>query len=266
MAVDLHTRSSGSGFPVLLLHGLFGSGANLASLGRALRDGYEVIALDLPGHGRSKSLNPLDLPSLAEAVDDWLCAQDIKAVHVVGHSLGGKVAMQLALAGSPRISSLVVADIAPVVYPSGRHDAVFQALEAVASAGLQNRAAAVSLLKAQIEDLATADFLASNLVRDERGVYDWRFDWRSLQSAYDRLMEAPVMHAPWEGPTLFIKGGASAYILERHRDTIMAMFPAAQLRVMPDCGHWLHVEQPRLFNGIVTRFLASLADSGSALA
>ena len=255
MTLDVYVKRVGSGSPVVLLHGLFGAGSNLGALARALQDRFEVCSVDLPNHGRSAWLTKPDLPAMADALRTWMDVACLPAVHVVGHSLGGKVAMQLALRDPQRVQSLVVADIAPVAY-AAHHDAVFAALESVARADCSSREEAGTLLAQHLQEEAVIQFLLSSLQRDANAVLRWRFDLQGIRSAYAALLAAPSGEQSYTGPVLFIKGAVSDYIQEQHWPAIEALFPRATIRVMPDCGHWLHVEKPQLFNGIVARFLA----------
>jgi len=250
----LFVRSAGEGPAVVLLHGLFGSGANLGALSRSLRDAYSVYSPDLPNHGRSDRLAAPDLPGMAAALGHWMDREGLDRVHLVGHSLGGKVAMQCALGDPARVASLVVADIAPVAYPP-RHDGVFAALAAVAEGQCVDRAAAADAMARHVQDEAVIGFLLASLQRGAGGTMEWRFDRRGIESAYPALLAAPAGGSPYAGAVLFIKGGDSDYILEDHRPAITTLFPAATVTVMPGCGHWLHAERPELFNGIVRRFL-----------
>ena len=254
MALKLHVTRSGAGPPVVLLHGLFGAGGNLGALARALQDRFEVCSVDLPNHGRSGWSEQTDLAAMARCLSEWMDDQEISTAAFVGHSLGGKVAMQLALEQPARVSALVVADIAPVAYPP-QHEAVFAALEAVAAAECRSRAAAAGLMQEYLEEPGVIQFLLASLRRDPEGIYGWRFNLEGIKAGYPALRSAPVAVQICEGPTLFIKGGESGYIQEQHWALILGMFPGARVKVMPDCGHWLHVQQPRLFNGIVNRFL-----------
>jgi esterase len=254
MPPKLHFTCAGDGPPVVLLHGLFGSGSNLGALARALRREFTVYAPDLPNHGRSDWLAELDLPLLAQLLQYWLQQQDLSSAAFVGHSLGGKVAMQLALDHPESVSSLVVADIAPVAYPP-HHDAVFTALEAVAIAQCKSRDEAAQLMTSYLEEQDVVQFLLASLARNQQGNYDWRFNLQDIRQGYAGLRAAPQDGSPYEGPVLFIKGGESNYIQEENRANILALFPQAKVKVMPGCGHWLHAQQPRLFNGIVERFL-----------
>tara|TARA_R110000823_G_scaffold291009_9_gene409382 strand:+ start:8174 stop:8968 length:795 start_codon:yes stop_codon:yes gene_type:complete len=254
----LHVRSTGAGEAVLVLHGLFGSGNNLGALTRSLQADYAVHALDLPGHGRSSWLEHYSLENLAARVSGWLEERHLPAVHVVGHSLGGKVAMQLALTRPGQVRSLVVADMAPVAYPA-QHAAVLAALEAVALAEPESRDDALYCLRGHVAEAATQQFLLASLYRDEQGVYRWRFDWQGLARDYAMLSEAPTCAAAWPGPALFIRGGNSHYVPDAYRPAIFSLFPAARIDTLDGCGHWVHVEQPQRFNGRVARFLAEAA-------
>lgn len=239
---------------MVLLHGMFGAGGNLGALARSLQADYRVFALDMPGHGRSPWLDSYSLSTLADAVSAWLDTETIDPVTIVGHSLGGKIAMQLALSQPARVRSLVVADIAPVHY-SGRQDAVLTALAAVSEAAVSSRDEAAALMREHLEEEGVIQFLLASLHRDG-DAYGWRMDVEGLTRDYMALAEAPCGDAAWPGPVLFVKGSESNYIRSSHREAIASLFPSAQLKVMSGCGHWLHAEKPQLFNGIVGRFLA----------
>lgn len=236
------------------MHGLFGNGGNLGALARALADDYTVYSLDLPNHGRSDWVSGATLASMAQAIIDWMHEHGLDSAAVVGHSLGGKVGMELALSAPQRVTALVVADIAPVEYPP-HHDAVFAALDAVHAAGVTSRAAAADLMAQFLEEEGVIQFLLMSLKRDDDGRYSWRFNLEGLKRDYGAVRAAPDPERPYAGPVLFIKGGDSDYILPAHRDAVLSLFPAAELKVMPGCGHWLHAQQPALFNSIVQRFL-----------
>jgi len=259
MSANLYASQLGAGSPLILLHGLFGSGANLGAVARALADSRTVFSLDLPNHGRSAWLDDATLPRMAEQVAAWMDERGLARAQFLGHSLGGKVAMQLALSQPARVAALVVADIAPVSYPPS-HDQVFAALDAVAAAGCESRQAAAQLMREHLEEEAVIQFLLTSLRRDADGLYRWRFNLAGLKRDYDAARAAPVAAHPFEGPVLFVKGAESPYIVEAHRAAILERFPRAQLKVLPDCGHWLHAERPALFNSLVRRFLLAQAD------
>lgn len=253
MAASVHSRCSGEGPAVVLLHGLFGAGNNLGALARHLQDDYRVCLLDLPGHGRSAWLPRLDLQTMAAEVAQWLDDNAIAQAHVLGHSLGGKVAMQLALNAPARVQSLVVADIAPVAYPR-RHQPVFAALGAVAAAGCASRDEAQAIMQRYLDEPDTIAFLLASLQRGEDGVYDWRFDRAGLEAAYDDLIGAVMADGTYDAPTLFIKGELSDYIRSQDWPATLALFPQAQLHPLAGCGHWLHAQDPQGFNALVNQF------------
>jgi esterase len=254
MPVNIHSSVTGSGPNVILIHGLFGMGSNLGALARSLTDRYRVFSVDLPNHGRSGSLICADIPGMARALLSFMDQQALNTASLVGHSLGGKVAMEMALRNPQRVDALVVADIAPVAYPP-HHANEFAALAAVAGASCQSRAEAGQLMAQFLESGEIIQFLLKSLASNGDGSYGWRFNLEEIVSSYPAIRAAITPGASYDGPVLFIKGGDSDYIQEQHRDSIVALFPAVSLKVLPGCGHWLHAQQPRLFNNLVGRFL-----------
>ncbi|HBM84215.1 MAG TPA: esterase [Halieaceae bacterium] len=254
MTAEVFDSVAGDGPDVVLLHGLFGMGSNLGGVSRALQDHYRVHSLDLPNHGRSRWTDSMSLPELAQAVDRWMTHRGLETAHFVGHSLGGKVAMQLALDSPYRVDALVVADIAPVAYPPS-HQAVFAAVTAVAEAGCSSRGDAAKVMAQHLDEDAVIQFLLLSLQRDEGGVYRWRFNYRVLREQYPALLAAPEPVAPFDGRTLFIRGELSDYVQDAYRPQIEALFPNAEITALAGCGHWLHAEQPARFNQRVVAFL-----------
>jgi esterase len=248
----LYSRSQGQGEPVILLHGLFGSMENLGALARPLAEHFTVHSLDLPNHGRSPHTDCIDLPSMAAAVAAWMDAQAIQKAHLIGHSLGGKTAMELALWLPERISGLVVIDIAPVHYPP-HHNEVFTGLNQVDPAQIQQRSEAEALMLPHVPELAVRSFLLKNLVKEAEG-FRWRMNLPVISRDYPALI-AGNRPGLYPGPVLFVKGGNSDYVTSAHKSEIMARFPAAQLKIVADTGHWLHAEKPDLVSALTLRFL-----------
>jgi len=256
----LYSRTSGQGSDLVLLHGLFGQGTNLRSVARALEADFRVHCLDLPDHGRSPWLAEASLATYAAAVLGWMDQHELTAAHLLGHSLGGKVAMELALTEPGRIAKLVVADMAPVTYAE-QHQVILDALQQVAARGCQTRMEAEALLGDVIDDPGVVDYLLMSLARGaENDVYQWRFNLAGLADAYGRLCEAPSEAPPFQGRTLFLRGSESAYIHASHQPEIQRCFPCSQLVTVNQAGHWLHVDRPDLVNGAVRAFL--LAEAG----
>jgi esterase len=251
----LHAVVTGEGPPVVLLHGLFGMGSNLGAVARALADGFQVHQLDLPNHGRSSWQSTMDLASLTRAIACYIDVNVTDSAYVLGHSLGGKVAMQLALTRPALVRALVVADIAPVAYP-GTHDAVFAAIAAVTAAAPASRAAAGLVMREYIEEPGVVQFLLLSLQRGPKGDYVWRFNAQGLREGYDSLRAAPTGVA-YAGPALFVYGVESVYVDAVGMAAASRLFSQARFTGIEGTGHWLHAEKPGEFNAEVKKFLSA---------
>jgi len=253
-ALPLHYIQTGErGDWVVLLHGLFGSGDNLGSVARFLAADFRVVQVDLRNHGRSPHSATMTMAAMAADVALLQDRLGIDSSHVVGHSLGGKVAMQLALTDSSRVQRLVAADIAPVAY-TPHHQAVFAALQSLDIANLRSRQQADQLLAPLIADSPTRLFLLKSLNKEADG-FSWRFHWQALRDNYPHLLAA-MSGEPFAGPTLFIKGELSDYIKPDYEPIMRELFPHFELRTIAGTGHWLHGEKPAEFNALVKGFLA----------
>ncbi|SIR35935.1 esterase [Shewanella morhuae] len=249
--------STGQGSAVLLIHGLFGNLDNLKSLGQTLETHHQVIRVDVPNHGLSEHWQQMDYPSLAHAMAGLLDELDIERAHIVGHSMGGKIAMATALTFPERIITMVAADIAPVAYEP-RHNIVFAALESLPLESHTDRRFALNHLITQGVDEATAQFLLKNLQRTDTG-FRWKLNLNGLKDCYPHIIgwynQSPNPSQVYAGPSLFIRGGDSNYVTSEHRAAIMSQFPAAQAKTLEGCGHWLHAQKPAIFNRIVSEFI-----------
>ena len=237
---------------IMLLHGLFGSGDNLNTLAKSLAEHNRVVLVDLRNHGRSPHSEVMTLALMA---DDIARLQDHLAIEssvVLGHSLGGKVAMQLALSDAARVSKLIVADIAPVAY-AAHHDTVFAALASLDLDTLQSRQQADTELAKTLTETGLRQFLLKGLYRDGEH-YRWRFNLSALRERYDAVLAAP-QGEPFAGPTLFIKGELSNYIGAEHEVEMRRLFPSFEFRMIAGAGHWLHGEKPTAFNRLVRQFI-----------
>lgn len=252
----LNSQTRGEGRAVILIHGLFGASDNLGNLARSLESDFRVISLDLRNHGRSPWAEGMAFPELAADVFETLDSLGVYACDLVGHSLGGKVAMACALSGSAKVEvgKVVAADIAPVAYGGGRHDTVFAALEAVPLESIASRSDALTVLRQHLVEPGVAEFLAKNLQRDGDG-FRWRMNLQGLRRDYDQVIQALEGH--FDGEILFIKGSHSDYILHEHEAAIRERFANPQFRMIQGTGHWLHAEKPAAFNRLVHQFLKS---------
>lgn len=252
----LHYKVAGAGKPLVLLHGLFGSLENLGAIARLLSAQFTVYSVDLPNHGRSAHRTGAGLTQMAHAIWQWLEEVGVANPAIVGHSLGGKVAMEIALTHPDRVAGLVVIDIAPVAYPP-RHQDVFAGLNAVDPAALSSRMEAETQLSAYVQEAAVRSFLLKNLVKGDNG-FSWRMNLEDIQREYPRLIDENRADAAFGAPVLFLKGGTSDYIRPDHHQAISHRFPAAQFKVIANAGHWLHAEKPELTATVIRKFLCGL--------
>jgi esterase len=247
----------GPGNALLILHGLFGNLANWNWQSQEFCRHFSVYALDMRNHGSSPHNNYMNYPAMANDVLEFLDNQEIARCDLIGHSMGGKIAMQITLSNPDRVDRLVVADIAPVAYPAGKggHDEVFDGLEAVDLATVTSRREAEQSMKAHIREEAVRQFLLANLLKDDNGNMVWRFNLTALKANYDALRENVEVNAPCDKPVLFVKGQLSNYIQERHRGEMLRIFPHSEIVEVEGAGHWLHAEKAQAFNTAVKDFL-----------
>lgn len=255
-AVQLNFKIQGEGKPLLLIHGLFGSLDNLGGLAKVLAEHYQVYQIDLPNHGQSPRSESVDYVSQATAVKEFLDQQKLEKVTVVGHSMGGKVAMMLAQLYPDYLEDLVVMDIAPVEYKVRRHDSVLAGLNASMAQPILSRKEAEAKLAEHIVEPGVRQFLLKSLAKTEDGTFDWRFNVPTLEARYADITGWQE-HAIFEGDTLFLKGANSDYISAEHREDIERQFPRAKAHVIANTGHWLHAEKPDTVARVITRFLTN---------
>ncbi|NVK29434.1 MAG: alpha/beta fold hydrolase [Gammaproteobacteria bacterium] len=239
--------------PLITLHGLFGSWDNLGVVAKSLAASRKVYALDLPNHGRSAHTTKISYPQLAATICQWMDERDLHTINLVGHSMGGKVAMAIALTHPNRVKKLCVIDIAPKRY-SPSHQAIFQAMHDIVTANPSTRSEADKLMQRYVEDSTVRSFLLKNWVRQDNG-FAWRHNLSTLESHYDDILDWPI-EGRFEGDTLFIKGGLSPYISHEDQPLIAAQFPNAKAKIIEGTEHWPHAQKPALTVGIIERFLA----------
>jgi len=253
-----YAQFSQSGPPLLILHGLFGNRRNWSWHARELARDFSVFALDLRNHGDSPHANTMSYPEMAADVLEFLDDIGLDEAYLLGHSMGGKVAMQLALANPQRVNRLLVVDIAPVAYGEerGDHENVFSGLLAMDLARLASRAEAERKLEPFVGEEAVRKFLVSNLVRGEEAAFQWRFNLSALRDNYGRLREGMQAGGSFQKPVLFIKGGESNYIQQQDWTVIQQYFPRARIKTVMGAGHWPHAAKPQVFYKLVRDFFS----------
>jgi esterase len=250
--MQLHYHRSGQGRPLVVLHGLFGTWENLGASVRALAEHWDVIAPDLRNHGRSVHTQEHSYPLMAADLAELLDSLSIESVSLLGHSMGGKVAMEFALTYPKRVEKLIVVDIAPVEYPAHHRD-VFAGIAAIDLQIIKSRSEADQLLSQRVESPGVRAFLLKNLYREE-GSFRWRANFATLEREYAHIAAAPAS-GRFAAPTLFIKGANSNYLLNEYQQAVTERFTNVQLKIISDAGHWPHAEKPETFLRLVTRFL-----------
>jgi pimeloyl-ACP methyl ester carboxylesterase len=193
---------------------------------------------------------------MAEDLVQFMAAHHLPRAHVLGHSMGGKTAMQTALLHPDKIDKLVVVDIAPRAY-SPRHGQIFEGALSLDPAAYQTRAELEAALAPSIPEKTVRQFLLKNVTRDGNGAFRWKLNLKDIFKNYDRLSEALPSEGSFEGPTLFIRGELSKYICEPDLELIRRMFPHSQMQAIKNAGHWVHSEQPQAFLGAVIDFLTA---------
>lgn len=259
-----HPAAAPSGKPPLLIvHGLFGSGRNWGVIARRLADSRDVVAVDQRNHGSSPWSDRHDYLAMADDLAEVIGHLGGQA-DVLGHSMGGKAAMQLALTQGALIRRLVVADIAPVAYghDQTRH---IDAMRALDLTGVTTRGEADRRLSETVEDEGLRAFFLQSLDLKAPGGPRWRLNLDALEASMPAIVGWPGTQGVFGRPTLFLSGGESHYVKPEYRDTIRALFPAARFARIPGAGHWLHAENPREFEETVRVFLdAPERDASSA--
>lgn len=258
MRSGLHVTELGDqGSPVVFCHGLFGQGKNWTSVAKKLAARHRVLLVDMPNHGRSRWTETLDYLDLAERVAPLLPPDD--PVSLVGHSMGGKIAMVLALEHPDLVRRLCVVDIAPVRYPPGREFEQFvAAMRAVDLEALDRRADADAALREAAPDPNVRSFLLQNLRRGDEG-WTWLPNLDLFAVELDRLGDWPGDRltgvAPYEGPVLWISGETSDYVRDEYAEAMTRWFPRTRRVTVKKAGHWVHSEQPATFTAVLDDFV-----------
>ncbi len=252
--MDLHFEVYGQGEPLVILHGLFGSLDNWRSISERLAASFRVFAVDQRNHGRSPHSFDMDYRLMAEDVRHFMETQTLQPAFVLGHSMGGKTAMELALLYPAAVRKLVVVDMAPRSYPP-RHEAILAGMLALDLTRFQTRKEMEAALAPAVPELETRQFLLKNVARESAGGFRWKIGLQEISKNYPRLAEAVTGSEPFEKPALFIRGEKSDYLSESDLDPIRRLLPKARLETIPRAGHLVHVENPDAFLATVLEFL-----------
>ncbi|NMH27450.1 alpha/beta fold hydrolase [Flavobacterium silvaticum] len=245
--MKLNSRIEGSGQPLLIIHGFLGSSDNWKTFaGQYAEEGYEVHAIDMRNHGKSGHSDESNYKVMVDDVLEYCSDHQLASVDVIGHSMGGKIAMLLATRNPDLVQKLIIADIGPKYYRQ-HHQDILAGLNSIDFSQKPSRSQVEEQLKTYVDDAGTVQFLAKNLYWKEPGQLDFRFNLPVLTKEIENIGEALPENVIFDKPTLFLRGANSNYIKDEDIDDIKKQFPKAIIVTLKDAGHWLHAEQPAAF-------------------
>ena len=251
--MKLFSRIMGEGQPLLIVHGLFGMSDNWQSLGKKFADFYEVHLIDQRNHGRSPHSTVFNYDVLADDLVKYIKEHKLNNVLLMGHSLGGKTAMELAVKHPDLVQKLIVVDISPKAYPV-HHDKIIEGLQNLDFSVLKSRGEADRKLTEYIDDAGVRQFLLKSLYWVEKGQLAFRFNLEAIAEHITEVGKVLADKMEYKGPCLFVDGASSGYIVDEDEDLILEHFPEAEIVTIVDAGHWVHAEQPNSFFDEVLRF------------
>jgi pimeloyl-ACP methyl ester carboxylesterase len=252
--MELNYKIYGQGDPVIIMHGMFGMLDNWQLIAKSLAEDFMVYLIDLRNHGRSPHSDNFGYSVMS---DDLLIFMDenwLHHAHIVGHSMGGKVAMKFALENQDMVDKLVIVDIAPKTY-EGNHESIIKALTGLDLSSITSRTEAELYLRRHIEEESTIQFLLKNLSREKDAGYRWKMNLPVIVSYYREILGHDESNDTFGGPTLFIRGEKSNYINPSEFPGFLQNFPNAKLETVANAGHWVHAENPEGFLKILSAFL-----------
>jgi len=252
--MQLNFKKLGSGEALIILHGFMGSLDNWQSLANEFAKSFEVYLIDARNHSKSPHTSSHSIAEMMDDLFDFMQQQHISKAHIIGHSMGGKVAMQFAVNYPNCVNKLVVADIAAKKYERG-HDDVFEALYAIDLTKIETRKQAEEAMLPHVSEFGTRQFLLKNLERLENGTYQWKMNLGVLHRDYDEITQEVKSYKPITITVLFLKGELSKYIKHEDWEQIQSIFPQAELKEISKAGHWLHADNPKEFYEKVMAFL-----------
>jgi pimeloyl-ACP methyl ester carboxylesterase len=251
--MELHFRTLGEGPPLIILHGLLGSLHHWLPLARKFAERFKVFAVDQRNHGLSPHSPEFGYDHMARDLHEFMNAQGLTSAHVLGHSMGGKTAMQFALLYPDQVEKLVVVDISPKAHVP-RQSGTIQALLALDLGKYQHRGELDAALAESVPDEELRQFLLTNVARDKSGAFVWKANLSAIWENRRLLGAALESERPCIKPALFIRGGKSDYVTDADLDSIRRLFPRVTMETISEAGHWIHADAPTKFLSLVMEF------------
>jgi esterase len=255
--MKLNYKHLGKGTSLIILHGLFGSLDNWLTLGKKFAEHFSVYLVDQRNHGRSPHTEEHSFELMAADIDEFMQQHHIEKAHLIGHSMGGKTAIQFSLLHPEKVLKQIIIDIAPKKYPRG-HDDIFDAIFSLNLSQIEKRDEADKILSEKIRDLGTRQFLLKNLDRNsDSGTFEWKMNLDVLYRDYDNISKEIISTNPVDVETLVIRGGKSGYVPDEDLKLFKKLFPKTTMTDIENAGHWVHAEAPVELLAIASRFLLS---------
>ena len=252
--MKLHFKTMGAGDPLIIMHGVFGSLDNWQTLGKTFAERFNVYLVDLRNHGKSPHSDEFTYETMVDDVVELMDDQRIDQANILGHSMGGKVAMHLSTKYPNRVKKLMVVDIAPKHYPP-HHQQIFEGFHSVDLPSLKSRKEADDQMAKVITNFGVRQFILKNLDRDQQG-FKWKLNINAIEKSAEEVGVGLENEVHFDGPTLFLAGSKSDYILVEDHELIKSFFPNVDILSIEDAGHWVHAEKPVELKEAVLNFLS----------
>jgi esterase len=254
--MDLFFREFGSGQPVIILHGLYGQSDNWVTVGRRIANQFHVFIPDQRNHGQSPHTAIHSFPAMADDLAQFIEDHEIENPVLIGHSMGGKVAMTYTLENPGKVNKLIVIDISPRKYPERiTHTQIISEMLSIDLEKVVSRTEVEKILESRITDPRIRMFILKNLYYKLHGKLAWRLNLDAINQSMDLIFDAVKSENTFEGPTLFIRGGKSDYIPDSDIQLINSLFPAAILKTISGASHWVHADAPEELCFLLSGFL-----------
>tara|TARA_Y100001972_G_scaffold124522_1_gene173860 strand:- start:8703 stop:9464 length:762 start_codon:yes stop_codon:yes gene_type:complete len=253
--MNLNFRILGEGEPVVVLHGVFGASDNWQTVGKSLAENFAVYLVDLRNHGLSPHSDEMNYPVMAQDIRELIENENLGRAHIVGHSMGGKVAMELATSFPEVVKSLVVVDIAPKYYPP-HHQEILNSFKTLDLKNLTSRKDADDALSSKLTNPGVRQFILKNLGRNDDGSFEWKLNHQAIDENIENIGKGLEEGKTFSGQSLFINGSNSDYIRGEDHELILSHFPKAQFKTVNGAGHWVHAEKPGEITSILIDFLS----------
>ena len=252
--MKLHFKKFGPGPTLIILHGVFGSSDNWKTLANQLKNTFKVYLVDQRNHGLSPHSDEFNYQVMADDLKELLYDEQVEKCILLGHSMGGKTAMNFAVQFPEKIIKLIIVDIAPKKYPP-HHQNILNGIRSLILPELNTRKEADDLLSKTIKEPGIRQFILKNLSRNPKGLFYWKINWKAIEDNMEAIGAPLLSHALFAGEVLFIRGAKSNYILNEDESLLKKHFPKFNLITIQKAGHWVHAEQPTAVLVVIYKFL-----------